>query len=194
MSPPADLAPFLRSYFYIQSHAWPGITAAPPHPLSGPDATHKARLPHQYILPLHATMKEVISTLMGQTNCTLATAEAGSAPWFSAADLAVYVNEFSRTGFQGMLNGYRVLSTPSLMNELQLWAGKKVEVPSLFLGGDKDWSLYQLPGALEGLGKSNAKFYGVKIIHNCGHYPHQERPEEMAAVALDFLSVIRDRR
>jgi pimeloyl-ACP methyl ester carboxylesterase len=139
-------------------------------------------------------MKDVISSLMATSTSTLATAERDSAPWLPAADLDVYVQEFQRTGFQGMLNWYRVLMDLELMGELQLWAGKRVEVPAMFVGGDRDWDIYQVPGALEGLSEINKRWYGVTILRECGHYPQLEQPEELANIALGFLSEIRDRR
>lgn len=192
MSPPEDLASFLRQYFYIKSHAWPGNQNPAPHPLSNADADQLALLPQHYILPLNATMKDAIASLMASTSSTLSTAEESTSAWLPASDLDVYVREFSRTGFQGMLNWYRVSTSPSLMAELQLWAGKKVEVPSLFIGGDRDWGLYESKGALEGLAATNRRFYGISVLRDCGAFPQMERPEEMAGVCLEFLGDIRD--
>lgn len=192
MSQPEDLASFLRQYFYIKSHAWPGNQNPDPHPLPSADADQLALLPQHYTLPLNATMKDAITSLMASTSCTLSAAEESTAFWLPAPDLEVYVQEFARTGFQGMLNWYRVSTSPPLMAELQLWAGKKVEIPSLFVGGDRDWGLYEKKGALEGLAEANRRFYGVSVLGDCGGFPHMERPEELAGVCLEFLGDIRD--
>ena len=58
-------------------------------------------------------------------------------------------SEYGRTGFQGGLKGYRVGSSGRFTAELQLFAGRTIDVPSMFIGGKSDWGVYQNPGALE---------------------------------------------
>ena len=47
------------------------------------------------------------------------------------------------------LQAYRVFSDPDLNAELRLFSGKTIDVPSLFIGGKRDWGTYSAPGALD---------------------------------------------
>ena len=69
-------------------------------------------------------------------------------PGLTEAELDVYTEEYGRTGFQGVLNGYR--GSPSNV-DLQVFAGRTIDVPSTFMGGKSDWGVYQNPGAAERL-------------------------------------------
>jgi len=40
------------------------------------------------------------------------------------------------------------------MRDLDIFAGKKMEVPLLFIAGTKDWLPYQVPGSLERVQKA----------------------------------------
>jgi hypothetical protein len=80
-----------------------------------------------------------------------AEAKTKSARWLADSDLAVYASEFSRNTFQGGLNWYRVATDPANKRDLEVFAGKKIYVPSLYIAGRKDWGTYQEPGAVENL-------------------------------------------
>ena len=67
--------------------------------------------------------------------------------WLPDAELRVYSEEFARTGFQGGLNWYRSGSIGAA--EQQLFAGRTIDQPSIFISGASDWGSYQSPGALE---------------------------------------------
>ena len=56
-------------------------------------------------------------------------------------------------GFQGGLEGYRTGSSGRFTSEQQLFAGRTIDVPSMFIGGKSDWGVYQNPGALERMQK-----------------------------------------
>src|SRR5256885_724671 len=77
--------------------------------------------------------------------------ETGAAPtrWLPEDELAVYSGEYERTGFQGGLQWYRCRTGGVLSPELELFAGRAIDVPSLFIGGNSDWGTYQTPGAFE---------------------------------------------
>jgi hypothetical protein len=80
-----------------------------------------------------------------------AEAKTKSAGWLADSDLAVYASEFSRNTFQGGLNWYRVATDPANKRDLEVFAGKKIYVTSLYIAGRKDWGTYQEPGAVENL-------------------------------------------
>ena len=50
--------------------------------------------------------------------------------WLTEPELAVYAQEYGRTGFQGGLQTYRVLTDPVLTAEPRLFSGKTIDVPA----------------------------------------------------------------
>jgi len=119
-------------------------------------------------------------------------AEIAANRWLTEAELDVYAEEFGRTGFQGGLNGYR--GSPSDA-DLQVFAGRTIDVPSTFIGGKSDWGVYQNPGALERLEKTIATRYkGTHLVDGAGHWVQQEQPADVSRQLIDFLkSVISSR-
>jgi pimeloyl-ACP methyl ester carboxylesterase len=177
-SPAQGLQDFLRGYLHVKSADW---KTNKPHPLKEWSAEEVAKMPYYYILPLDKTMPETIADLM--------TTEDASATkrWMSDEDLRVYVQEWSRTGFQGGLNFYRTTTDPSKMRDVEMFAGKKIECPSTFLSGAQDWGNYQQPGAIESYPESCSDFRGIKFIDGAGHWPQQEQPEKVVEELLAFL-------
>ena len=107
--------------------------------------------------------------------------------WMSDQDLDVYVQEWSRTGFQGGLNYYRTTTGPARIKDFAPWVGKKIECPSTFISGAHDWGNYQEPGAIESFPDSCADFRGSRFIQGAGHWPQQEQPEKVVDELLRFL-------
>ncbi|MEO1016081.1 MAG: alpha/beta fold hydrolase [Pseudomonadota bacterium] len=124
------LSDFLRTYFHVKSADWAGNA---PFALNGWTPNELANMPSYYIMGLHDSMPEAIRAQAPTTN------EIESCKWFTPKDLEVYVQEFERTGFQGGLNWYRCSFLSDHRHELRLFAGRKIDVPSCFIGGDKDW-------------------------------------------------------
>ena len=56
--------------------------------------------------------------------------------WLTEDDLDVYAGEFERTGFTGGLNRYRNVDRD--WEDLSAFRGRPIEVPALFVGGDRD--------------------------------------------------------
>ncbi|CAI6340754.1 unnamed protein product [Periconia digitata] len=177
--PSQGLKELLRGYFHVKSADY-----APnkPHKLESWTAPELAKMPHYYILPLYSSMPEAIANLMRTEDASK------TLSWLSDDDLNVYVQEWSRTGFQGGLNWYRVSTDPEKTRDMALFAGKKIECPSFFLSGKSDWGNYQEPGVLEGLGDACRDFRGVKFIEGAGHWVMHEKPKEVVDGVLEFLS------
>ena len=55
--------------------------------------------------------------------------------WLTEEDLDVYAGEFERTGFTGGLNRYRNVDRD--WEDLSAFRGRPIEVPALFIGGDR---------------------------------------------------------
>lgn len=107
--------------------------------------------------------------------------------WLSAEELEHYVGEFRRTGFTGALNWYRnfdrnwqVMATP---------AAATIDVPALFVGGTDDpvLNFTRADRAREVV----IGPYRERLLEGAGHWIQQERPEEINAELLDWLSTVR---
>ena len=111
--------------------------------------------------------------------------EPGALPgWLSQADLDLYVTEFTRTGFTGGLNWYRNLKRN--WERTQDLDGRKVEVPALFIAGERDPVIAMFPMAA--MSEWVPDLRGTVMIPETGHWTQQERPSEVNAALLQFLS------
>ena len=72
--------------------------------------------------------------------------------------------------------------------ELQLFSGRRIEPPSMFIAGASDWGIHQSPGALERMQKSAcADMRGCHLIPGAGHWVQQEQPAAVGRLLLEFL-------
>jgi pimeloyl-ACP methyl ester carboxylesterase len=176
---PQGVHDFLRAYYHHKSADWAGNR---PHRLGGWRAEELAKMPTYYIMDLHETMPETVAKEMPSP------AEIAANRWLPDAELAVYVQEYQRTGFQGGLQWYRVRSDPRCIAEMEVFGGRSIDVPSVFISGTSDWGVYQIPGALERMqGTSCTRLLGCHLIEGAGHWVQQEQPEQVTALLLDFL-------
>lgn len=108
-------------------------------------------------------------------------------PWLTQADVDFYVDEFSRTGFRGGLNWYRNIDRSWEL--LAPFAGLNVNVPALYVAGDRDLVMY-FPGMdrlLPNLSKFVPKLRKTIVLPGCGHWTQQEQPAEVNAAMIEFL-------
>ncbi|GAA4487240.1 alpha/beta fold hydrolase [Gluconacetobacter asukensis] len=176
--PPQGLHAFLRAFFYVKSGDWPGNT---PHSLKVRTAEEFAKMPTYYVMDLGKTMPETVAPFAPSV------AEILACKWLTEPELGVYTQEYDRTGFQGALQAYRVLSDPELNAELRLFSGKTIDVPSLFIGGKSDWGTYAAPGTLDVMRtKATTRMSGIELIDGAGHWIQQERPQQLGALLLSF--------
>ncbi|TGO44660.1 hypothetical protein BCON_0480g00030 [Botryotinia convoluta] len=139
-------------------------------------------------MPLHSSMRDVIQTHMQPITST---SLSQMNTWLPDSDLAVYASEYARTGFLGMLNWYRVVTSPYYTKELELFAGRTLDVPMLFVSGEKDWGMYQESGVLEQMGERCTRFKGTKVVPGAGHWVMQEKPEEVVEIVERFLGEVK---
>ena len=104
------------------------------------------------------------------------------APLLSAAELAVYVDTFTRTGFTGGLNWYRNLdrnwaTTPHL-------SGARVAAPALMITAE--WDVLLPPAAAERMRPLVPDLETV-MLPRCGHWTPLERPTELAQLVIGWL-------
>jgi pimeloyl-ACP methyl ester carboxylesterase len=174
--PPQGLHAFLRAYYHMKSADW---KQNDPRPLAARTAAEWAKLPRYYVMDLDKTMAEQVASEMP------AAAQIAANRWLPDSELRVYTEEYGRTGFQGGLNGYR--GSPG-NDDLLLFAGRTIDVPSSFISGKQDWGTYQNPGALERLEKTlTTNYRGTHLIDGAGHWVQQEKPAELVRLLLDFL-------
>jgi pimeloyl-ACP methyl ester carboxylesterase len=185
-NPKEDLHTFLRGYFYLKSADWKGND---PKPLKAWEATELAKLPYYYVMPLKSTMREAVKISMADEDAAEVTKR--SARWLDDKDLAVYVEEFGRNGFQGGLNWYRVATNPKHMKDVELFAGRKIDIPAMFISGKKDWGTYQEPGAIEKMSEVCTRFKGAELLDGAGHWAQQEQPEKVIDLVSKFLRDIK---
>ena len=174
---PQGVQAFLRAYYHVKSADWPHNA---PFRLADRSAAEMAKMPTYYVMDAADGMAETVAKHMPSVDA-VATNE-----WLPDRELAVYAEEYERTGFQGGLNHYR--SGAIGLAEQQLFAGRTIDQPSTFISGASDWGVYQSPGALERMREEVCTdFRGVHLVEGAGHWVQQEQPGETVRLLLDFL-------
>jgi pimeloyl-ACP methyl ester carboxylesterase len=134
-------------------------------------------------MPLEATMPAAVAPFM-PTHEQIAACD-----WLPDHELRTYAAEYARTGFQGGLNWYRCGTEAAISAELQLFSGRTIDVPAAFIAGAQDWGIHQKPGALQAMqSRACSDMRAVHLIEGAGHWVQQERPREVIAALLGFLS------
>jgi pimeloyl-ACP methyl ester carboxylesterase len=170
---------FLRAYFHHKSADW-----AQNHPFRLQDWTAEelAKMPTYYIMDLGETMAETVAHEMPSA------AEIAACRWLTDAELAVYGAEYERNGFAGGLQWYRRGTAGLDASELQLFAGRTIDVPSMFIAGSRDWGVYQRPGAFERMQEGACtRMLSCKLIDGAGHWVQQEQADMVSQSLLAFL-------
>ena len=175
---PQGIHGLLRALYHFKSGDWQGNR---PFPLESWTATELAKMPTYYIMDLDQGIAETMAAAMPSQ------AEIAACRWMTEADLQVYTEQFTRTGFQGGLNYYRVATDPRFATDLNAFAGRTIDVPACYVGGDREWAVYQSPGAFEGMRQVCTRLLGVHLIAGAGHSLAEERPDEVNALLLAFL-------
>jgi pimeloyl-ACP methyl ester carboxylesterase len=176
---PQGVHAFLRAYYHMKSADWKPNR---PYRLAARTAAEWAKMPRYYIMDLDQNMAQTVAKEMPSA------AEIAANTWLTDAELRVYSGEYGRTGFQGGLQGYRTGQSGRFNSDLQAFAGKTIDQPSMFIAGKSDWGAYQAPGALERMKQTACTHMtAVHFVDGAGHWVQQEQPEETARLLLDFL-------
>ena len=177
---------FLRGYYHYKSADWQGNK---PFQLESWTAGELEKMPTYYIMDLEDNMAQTVEKEMPTQS------QIDSCKWLTETELSVYAEEYSRTGFQGGLNWYRrggnVASASGNQQALEVFSGKKIDTPSLFIAGEQDWGPQQRPGALSNLqNKVCSNMKNMLFIDKSGHWVQQEQPEEVCKLVIEFLKTI----
>lgn len=106
--------------------------------------------------------------------------------WLTETDLDFYTAEFEHTGFRGGLNRYRNVDRD--WHDLAAWRGARIDVPSLFIGGDRDGPTVWGAPAIAAFEQTLPQLHRSLILEGCGHWTQQERPALVNEALLDFLN------
>jgi pimeloyl-ACP methyl ester carboxylesterase len=169
----------LRAMYYFKSADWKGNK---PFALRSWTASELAKMPAYYIMDMNKGIAETMALEMPSES------QIAACHWMTEDDLRVYSTEYVRTGFQGGLNSYRILTTPKYSRELNAFSGRTIDVPACFIGGASDWGVRQSPGAFEAMQQGTCtRLLGVHLVDGAGHSLAEERPEQVNSLLIDFL-------
>jgi pimeloyl-ACP methyl ester carboxylesterase len=176
---PQGVHAFLRAYYHHKSADWADNK---PYRLTGWTATELAKMPTYYIMDLDQTMAETVAPHMPSAS------QIAACRWLTEADLSVYAAEYERTGFQGGLQWYRRGTGQTDLAELQMFSGRTIDVPSLFVAGKSDWGVYQIPGTFEAMQeKVCPNMIGCHLVEGAGHWVQQEQADTVSDLLISFL-------
>lgn len=178
---PQGLHAFFRAYYHYKSADW---KANKPHPLKARTAEEMAEMPTYYVMEKDKGMAATVAPFMPSA------AEIAACKWLTDDEVNVYVTEYSRTQFTGALQGYRVRrgTDPKSIAEMHTFAGRTIDVPSMYIAGKSDWGTYQTPGAAESMqNKACTRMVGFHLVDGAGHWVQQEQPDAVVRLLLEFL-------
>ena len=171
-----ELHKFLRAYYHMKSADWVDNN---PYELGSWTAENLAKMPEYYIMKSNENMVQAVMPHFPKNR--------DFDNWLSDEELDVYASSFFKNSFQPALNWYRCMTSPIQNNDLKIFSNKKIEVPSCFIAGEKDWGIFQKPGAIEKMENSLCINYcGRHILKNAGHWVQQENPNDVLKILLDF--------
>jgi pimeloyl-ACP methyl ester carboxylesterase len=106
-------------------------------------------------------------------------------PWVSEADLAVYIDAFTTSGFFGPVSWYRNLDRNAA--RVKGFPIAAMTMPTWFIGGTKDLVISN-DSTFETRNQAVPGYRGQTLIEGAGHWTQQERPDEVNAALLSYLA------
>jgi pimeloyl-ACP methyl ester carboxylesterase len=108
--------------------------------------------------------------------------------WLSEADLVCFSEAYRASGFRGGLNWYRNIDRNWELTAP--WQGAQIHQPSLFIAGSKDSVITGLIGAkrVADMERVLPNLRQKLIVDGAGHWIQQERPDEVNAALIGFLT------
>lgn len=108
--------------------------------------------------------------------------------WLSGKDLDYYVAEFEGSGFRGPISRYR--NHERDYEWLQQFKGRKLEMPTLLIGGDRDPAFNgfgRIPDPSAMMRQHVTDLRGAHVLPGVGHWTQQEAPAEVTRLLVDWL-------
>lgn len=108
--------------------------------------------------------------------------------WLTDEELDYYVGEFEGSGFRGPISRYRNHERDFAW--LQQFKGRRLEMPTLLIGGDRDPAFNgfgRIPDPAAMMRGHVTDLRSVHVLPGVGHWTQQERPAEVTAILLDWL-------
>lgn len=168
---------FLRAYYHMKSADWNDNV---PFPLASSAAQELAKMPTYYVMDADQGMAETVAAHMPSASAI------AENRWLPDSALSFYAQEYQRTGFQGGLNWYRAFGLGP--EEQELFAGRTLDQPVMFIAGQADWGIHQVPGAFETMQTTACSdFRGAFILPDAGHWVQQEQAQQTTSRLKDFL-------
>jgi pimeloyl-ACP methyl ester carboxylesterase len=107
-------------------------------------------------------------------------------PWLTVADLDVYADGFTSSGFFGPVSYYRNLDANyALMKDR---GPDQVTMPSGFICGEADPVRQMDANGIERMAATLPDFRGGTLLDGAGHWTQQESPEAFNTALLAFLA------
>lgn len=179
---PQGVHDLLRAYYHYKSADW---NENDPQPLDCWSADQLANLPTYYVMDRHKGMAETVAPYMPSEE------QIRSCQWLTDEELRVYSSEYKRTGFQGGLQWYRCRTDPRYQRDLQVFADRTLDVPSMFIAGRRDWGVYQMPGVFERMQETVCTdMRRCTLVEGAGHWVQQETPERVIELLREFLEEV----
>lgn len=172
---PQGVHDLLRAQYYFKSADWNGNRS---FPLKSWAASEMAKMPKYYIMDRDKGYAETMAAQMPTK------AQIAACHWLTEEELGVFSTEYTRTGFQGGLNLYRIFDAAG---DLNAFSDRTIDVPALYIGGASEWGPYQAPGVLEHMNDVCTKLLGVKFVRGAGHSVPEEQPEAVNQLLSSFL-------
>jgi pimeloyl-ACP methyl ester carboxylesterase len=105
--------------------------------------------------------------------------------WITEADIDVYVEAFSRSGFRGPLAWWRNVDRGWEL--MAAFDGASVTVPALYLVGDRDFVAAAFAQDIARQSAFVPRLRPAIRLAGCGHWTQQERAAEVNAAMIEFL-------
>jgi pimeloyl-ACP methyl ester carboxylesterase len=106
--------------------------------------------------------------------------------WLTEADIDVFADEYTRSGFRGGLNWYRNIDRNWALTAP--WHGAKITQPALFIAGTHDAVITGSMGqrALDEMSNVVPNLRRKLLIEGAGHWIQQERPDAVNDALIEF--------
>jgi pimeloyl-ACP methyl ester carboxylesterase len=109
-------------------------------------------------------------------------------PWLTEADLQVYTDEFTNSGYFGPVSYYRNLDANyEVVKDL---GPERLSMPTYFITGELDGVNLMDPEGITRMQTLLPDFRGFTIVPGAGHWVQQESPAAFNAALLGYLATL----